>query len=537
MTGTRKVLSDINIDKYPKYVSKTPESRHEVTLGNLDGNALLLLSMLLHHGYAKGIDKYDYEKFVKLYYKSPKDITSEDLQFFDGLLSQLSFSKQGMLRLMSGDLCSGGSNDYFMLKILDVMHQGGMPYKVMMSLNTHDFLKNIATGEDFSPMSMQKQSFQNMQALIKDKKVSEKTIRTMLENSYLPHLKLISYTLSKDEEHRPTLTYFTQSPISLENIKAVAKKLGVAYADNSLEALANTFEEINEKFRQSIQSGAWKELFSYSKDDPIMIFLHNRSRLFEQKQSEQNGYQVRNVCTSFGGQKGFNCDISSNLDEGNQLGKANNLSAHSVGDAVFFQENAKMVVLHEQVELFQEYNETSLNVPSKKMPKLEPAENKKITALFEALIHMQDYATQLSLSSSPTVQRKGEDLKKLTFLLENQARAFFSGSAEDINSSKKFDVFYQKFLKTLHSCEGIVNERQYDTKWRKVAGNLLQKLISTHERIVVTPSERQEHASVSFKDYLTSFKTQSKKNIDAIEKAMEDIKTEKAMEDIKIFKK
>lgn len=236
----------------------------QITIGDLHGNTMKLIFMLVKHGIAKNLNEEDYETLVKIYRKETNQLTKKDLDRFNQILDKLEFNNEATVRLVGDELADRGNNDYFTLKVLEKLNQNNVPLEIILSNHSVEFIEAYEKQDNFnSPMLgwQHAPSLNKMQNLLERGLISKEEILEITEKAYKPALRAISYTLNEEKDE---ITLYTHAPSDLKVIKAISKKLEVPYSDKTAVELAQTIDLINEKFQDHVNKNTVNTL--YSKD-------------------------------------------------------------------------------------------------------------------------------------------------------------------------------------------------------------------------------------------------------------------------------
>lgn len=243
------------VDIYKLPVTKFPPY-DQITIGDLHGNAIKLLFMLIKHEIATNISKEAYKNLVEIY-KTPVDkLEKNHLKVFVSTLNSMEFHSISKVRLL-GDR---GSNDYFTLKILEKLTKCGIPFEIIMSNHSVEFIQAYEAKDKLKLEILWNKfvvSMLNMQSLIDKNLISEEEILTIVREVYKPALKTISYSLDEKE-----IIIYSHAPIGLNNIKSLAEKFNINYDDTTAEKLAQTIDEINKKYQDYVQKNEGNTLYS-----------------------------------------------------------------------------------------------------------------------------------------------------------------------------------------------------------------------------------------------------------------------------------
>ena len=114
------VKHETDIRTYPSMTTNYHfDKGAQISIGDLHGNALKLIWFLLKHNVIGNISEQEYNRFVKLYEKDPKEVNKNDIQWFNLFIKKIKVNQGGTIRLLGDELADRGSNDYFTLKILE----------------------------------------------------------------------------------------------------------------------------------------------------------------------------------------------------------------------------------------------------------------------------------------------------------------------------------------------------------------------------------------------------------------------------------
>lgn len=252
----------VHIDKFPVVDKEQLLKKDiEITIGDLHGNAVKLLFLLIKHGIATGITAEDYQNFVKLYKKDSKKFTQEDLQDFNHFLNKIQFQSEGLIRLIGDELADRGQNDYFTLRIFQKLRQNHVPFEVLISNHGVELVEAYETKDNFNPPRLayvHSQSAYHLQQWIESGLITRQEVIELIEEAYKPALKAISYSLTEDKAH---ITIYSHAGIGLNTIEEIAQKLGVPYKDKTAVELGNTIDVINIKFQEYVKNNLVHTLY------------------------------------------------------------------------------------------------------------------------------------------------------------------------------------------------------------------------------------------------------------------------------------
>ena len=186
------------------------------------------------------------------------------LKLFNGILAKLQFNKTVGIRLIGDELADRGSNDYFILKVLEKLQQHNVPVEILVSNHGIEFIETCEKHKDFrSPMLYEgghAPSLKSLQILVEKGLVLREEVLDIAKNAYQPTLKALSYSLSEDKSE---ITIYSHAGIGLTNIIALADLLKVDYVDDTAQQLADTIDAINIKFQEHVQNKTVHTLYDF----------------------------------------------------------------------------------------------------------------------------------------------------------------------------------------------------------------------------------------------------------------------------------
>jgi hypothetical protein len=291
-----------------------PVEATQLTIGDLHANAMFFLYFLAEKGIVKISDAH-YECLKNIYLKHPasapdrepseQPLTSEDIIQFNQIIDGLEADAKPLVRLIGDEICDRGQNDYFIFKILKKLKQSNIPYEILLSNHSIEFLiaYEYLVGNDVANLgapnidfSGQAKSLNNMRMLIQEGLITREEMDELVNDVYKPGLKLLSYSISGND-----ITLYSHAGIDLKTIRYMALKFrqyGVVYQDASIEELAHTIDAINEVFAEHVRLGMVHQLpvnltaRPNSKEDPITFALWNREYSGLKRDKAHKGYNV-----------------------------------------------------------------------------------------------------------------------------------------------------------------------------------------------------------------------------------------------------
>lgn len=280
----------------------------QITIGDLHGNAIKLMFMLVKHGIVSNLSKHDYNRLVSIYKMDTQDLTKERLDEFNHILSKINVDNHILVRLIGDELADRGSNDYFTLKILEKLNKHKVAVEIMVSNHSIEFIEACEKQDHFHPpmlsQSAHAPSMEQLQILVDRGLVAREEILAIAEQHYKPTLKAISYSLSADKND---INIYSHAGIGLNTIRSLAQKLNVVYQDASASELALTIDSINEQFQKHVQSNSLHTLYTREKmyqgysgycdlsDAPFEFIMWNRLYHHIDRPAVYSGYHINFV--------------------------------------------------------------------------------------------------------------------------------------------------------------------------------------------------------------------------------------------------
>lgn len=318
------ISENVNLEEYPKVSGVIDDE--QITVGDLHGNALKFIWLLLRHGFVTSISEEDYKRFVEIYNTNINKLDGEDLDDFDEIVKKLQLepkASQAMLTLLGDELADRGANDYFTLKILQRLNQIGLKYEIVYSNHSFEFLRAYelykqgkSSFEEVVAKARPTTSLENLQDLIEDNLVKIAEIEEIIETAYKPAFKLLSYTLNQEQN---TITINSHAPIDVNIIFEAAEQLNIEFSDATVTDLAQTIDNMNAAFNELVNDS--KVSSTVERGDPLYQIMWNRDWKKLDRRSIHNGYHINYVHGHTGGPTEGNVV---NLD--NKLGKTQHIN-------------------------------------------------------------------------------------------------------------------------------------------------------------------------------------------------------------------
>ncbi len=256
----------VDIYQYPE-TFREAQADQQITIGDLHGNAMKLLFILVKEGVASGLTASNYDKLVEIYKKNVLELTKEDIDEFNDILGRMQFNKT-QLRLIGDELGDRGSNDYFTLKIIEKLAAQEVPFEITISNHSIEFLEaheqhHETESHYHAPMLRDglANSLENLNILLEKGIIDGEEINNIAQYAYKPNLKVLSYSLNQANGDHPELTIYSHAAIGLANVQQLAALFHVSYVDVTPQALARTIDAINQTFQlEYVQTNRVRQL-------------------------------------------------------------------------------------------------------------------------------------------------------------------------------------------------------------------------------------------------------------------------------------
>ncbi len=260
------------------------------------------------------------------------EIAEINLYFRKMLREKYSVNAQAatqLVRFMGDELCDRGRSDWFTLlifgklmsaeellqrdlfKVLASNHgleavlyfeavreiiEFNQSLPANQSLPDDQVLLEAIKHEGILDMDPNEQSAVSLQNFIRDvdcglilddegKKFTAKDILSFFKDVYFPHLVLLDYTLSADQQD---IVLYTHAPSDLNVIKALAAQFKVAYHDDTAVLLAASIDRINEAFKKYVEEGRVHEIFKRDEESALTQLVWNRDYAHLQREPQQH---------------------------------------------------------------------------------------------------------------------------------------------------------------------------------------------------------------------------------------------------------
>lgn len=324
------VKQDVNIKRFTQPGTDKTLGFSWITIGDLHGNAL----KLLHHLQIEGIisiSKEDYIKLVRLYCKKTKHLTTADITDFNQRVSNMTVNHNIKVCLLGDELADRGQNDYFTLKIIEVLRTKGLNLEVLLSNHGYHFLDAF---EEFHPeeetnlesdtiTSDFTRSLNNLNYILEKGLVSGTELNRLVGDYYVPILKLLDHSFSEPDN---LMTIYSHAPIDLDILQKIAQYYELTYQADSIAKLAQTIESINAEFRKQVEYHEIHQIpFPREGDEqpsaevyPVWLTIWNRDLSRLDRQNKSDHYHINFV---HGHTDGDDLDQDNVFDIDSDLGK------------------------------------------------------------------------------------------------------------------------------------------------------------------------------------------------------------------------
>ncbi|NKB47387.1 MAG: hypothetical protein GKR77_06320 [Legionellales bacterium] len=251
------LLKQPNIELYPSEedIKQVNESviKNDITIGDLHGNFVKLLYVLVRFNLIK-ISLEDYQRLVQIYKQDAW--SKEDINQFQGILDAIKRNESipvRLIRLIGDELSDRGSNDYFTLYLFKCMHKLGLPFEIIFSNHSAEFLYFHWYGKsqwDDDPRYEEAyvpshRSQLELYKLVTAEIISLEDIKELVDKYYLSHLAMLSYSIEPRTKH---VTVYTHAPVGLKTIEGIAESFHVQPDLSNLLAFCRTIDKINLEF-------------------------------------------------------------------------------------------------------------------------------------------------------------------------------------------------------------------------------------------------------------------------------------------------
>ncbi|MDP3559928.1 MAG: hypothetical protein Q8R79_06250 [Legionellaceae bacterium] len=280
----------VDIYTYPTS-QDTDAAQCVFTLGDLHGNAMKLLFVLIRWGIVSGVTPKAYQTLANIYQKEVQQLSAEDLRLFAQLIDDAQGVSGAFLRLLGDDMADRGQNDYFTMQILQKLKRAGVHTEIILSNHGYEFVALCERAQS----SISKETFlshfrevhcapitslNNLRVLIEKDRVLPEDVLTFYEDVYKPMLAINGGTLSDDQQK---IVLYTHAPVDLRYFMALAKKLDIRAGEvQNARALAQMLMKIQQKFqRKYLQNNRGHCLFEETatpdiETTPVNYGLWNR---------------------------------------------------------------------------------------------------------------------------------------------------------------------------------------------------------------------------------------------------------------------
>ncbi|VVC74973.1 hypothetical protein AQUSIP_02470 [Aquicella siphonis] len=240
----------VDIYQYPTKIARLNE-KADVVFGDLDGNAIKFLYFLIREGILD-LQPADYQKLVSIYQTPIERLSKAAISEFHHVVSNAKISQPlPKIHMIGDDLADRGQNDLFTLFIYEKLNKEKADFEVLHSNHGAQFLKQYDIGLDNENMTLYRGahhsfglSLHNMQDLLDRELISLQEVTGLVDQHYLPRLKLLSYIVENDQ-----LKILSHAPVDESRVKNLAALFGVTYTEASAQDMAAMLDRINNIFQ------------------------------------------------------------------------------------------------------------------------------------------------------------------------------------------------------------------------------------------------------------------------------------------------
>ncbi|CZI99470.1 TPA: Dot/Icm T4SS effector WipB [Legionella pneumophila] len=284
MKTQRIIHPNIDIRKFPEV--NADFSMTDISMGDLHANALLFLNILVRQGII-AISPENYAKFAEIYTlpelqadywgtEAPvfsagnkQERLEEIKKQYNALIAQIKIiNTKKLIRLIGDELVDRGVIDYFILKLLQALHDQGADFEILLSNHGIEFVEACELFKENGNKLVAKRlgniqhgnSFHALQEAIAAGSISNEEVLNIYHQVYKKHLKIISYALDPDANE---IKVFSHAGIGLNHIRGLARKFKVPYSEESAVDLARTIDAINKKFAEKASAGEIHTLYTH----------------------------------------------------------------------------------------------------------------------------------------------------------------------------------------------------------------------------------------------------------------------------------
>lgn len=273
------INAEVDLDVMPEVKQLSDQGvvqPSQVTVGDLHGNAIKLLYILLEYNIITNFSQDEYDFLVQLYKTDVSLLTAEEIALFDEIVDNMQYLPGKTVRLLGDVFADRGSNDYWTLKLLQKCKRSGVSIEILLSNHDYEIIKAYEFKEEFEPDDTMEGQFtlsmQRMQTLIDKDLISLDDMADGFKALFLSSLKIVSYTLNEESDN---ITIYSHAPIDLDVIASLAEALKVEFKAETILELARTLDSIQEQFTNYIKSN---EIHTFLPDgSPNTLVMYNRN--------------------------------------------------------------------------------------------------------------------------------------------------------------------------------------------------------------------------------------------------------------------
>lgn len=282
----------------------TMELSNQVTIGDMHGNGLKFLYFLSFLGVFR--NNSDFREFYSNFMQSYAINFHEEeyaplarlhLSLFELGLKRFSINKSvPFIRIIGDELNDRGQNDWYTLLLIEKLSLSDVKFEILLSNHSIEALACFFKNQPYNNTVLSKLGFGNssivLQWYIDQEILLRERVDQIIEEHYLPHLKLLSYSIDKSGV-TDKITIFSHALIDIQTIERVAKVLLVPFDDTTASGLAESIDELNKAFAKLLVSDKFHRIYPFDSEyNPFYMIIENRKQTILNRAVEHNNYFV-----------------------------------------------------------------------------------------------------------------------------------------------------------------------------------------------------------------------------------------------------
>ncbi|MCP3964800.1 MAG: hypothetical protein GY750_08115 [Lentisphaerae bacterium] len=266
-----------------------------IILGDLHGNAIKFIYFLIKYRLIECTD-FGYNSLLAAY-------AENNVKLFTKFLTQYVKPSKLMilpLLILLGDTLSDrGNNDYMTLKVYELLSIFKQKYIIIFSNHDMEFILNFKKHkfckkqkpETFvlSSMMGQANSMMKMHECIMKAMITPKEIQSLIENVYLPNLKIVHHHKIKNTQAKEELLIFSHAPVNTSFLEECSNILQGKKSLNhdrfimirTIKTVTETIDKINsnfdfDKFIEMHNNFNLKNCYNITESYPLIKLVWNK---------------------------------------------------------------------------------------------------------------------------------------------------------------------------------------------------------------------------------------------------------------------